>query len=191
MHVAATEQLLARVGAISERARTTLHKLITPRSFETDSFLLKAGDQACWCFFIVRGLVRELYIDEHGQEHTRTFVAEQQLTGSLLDLISGKPSITWIQALEPTQTLQLSYRALDALSDDEPAIQKTMRHFAEQLYVRKAQREHDMLALSAGERYARWLRDNAQLDARIQRRHLASYLGVTPEHLSRLKREAR
>jgi CRP-like cAMP-binding protein len=62
------------------------------------------------------------------------------------------------------------------------------RRNAEALYVRKAQREHEMLALPAAERYARWRREQPELDARVSRRQLASYLGITPEHLSRLRR---
>ena len=54
--------------------------------------------------------------------------------------------------------------------------------------MRKARREHQLLAESAAQRYARWCTDHATLDGRIPKRILASYLGITPEHLSRLRR---
>jgi CRP-like cAMP-binding protein len=57
---------------------------------------------------------------------------------------------------------------------------------AEALYVKKTRREYEMLALPAAERYRRFRESEPRLDARVTRRHLASYLGITPEHLSRL-----
>lgn len=140
---------------------------------------------------MIRGLVRELYVGEDGEEHTRTFIADGQMTGSLLDLLSNEPSVTWIQALEPTMTITFCYRDLDALSSRFPEFHVVGRRHAEALYVQKSRREHDLLALSAAERHARWVASNPGLDARVSRRHLASYLGVTPEHLSRLRRAAR
>ncbi len=130
--------------------------------------------------------MRELYVDEAGREVTRVFVDAGQTTGSLLDLLSGEPSVTFIQALEPTETVAVRYRDFDALTARFAELQLAARRIAEALYVRKARREHEMLALSAAERYARFVREQPTLDARISRRHLASYLGVTPEHLSRL-----
>ena len=84
-----------------------------------------------------------------GQEHTRTFIAEGQVTGSLLDLLSGEPSVTWIQALEPTETLAWRYRDFDALCARVPELHVVARRSAEALYVRKTRREHEMLALPA------------------------------------------
>ena len=63
---------------------------------------LEAGQRAQWCFYVVEGLVREYYIDEQGEEHTRAFADAGRFTGSLLDLLSGEPSVTWVQELEPT-----------------------------------------------------------------------------------------
>jgi CRP-like cAMP-binding protein len=181
-------QALERLAPLPQAARAELSALMQPRSFQAGSFLLRGGERAESSFFVARGLVRELYISDNGAEHTRTFVAEGQFTGSLLDLLSGQPAVTWIQAIEPTDVLVGSYRALNALGLRYPALERCLRRFAEELYLRKARREHDMLALSARERHDNWLAQHPSLDARIRRQHLASYLGITPEHLSRLRR---
>ena len=179
-----------RLAPVPPAALRALGEITTPRSFARGAWLLRGGQRATFCFFLVRGLVRELYINDAGVEHTRSFLAEGSVTGSLLDLLSDEPSITWIQALEATRTLAWSYRDLDALCERFPALHVVARRTAEALYRRKARREHEMLALGAAERYARWRAENGTLDARISRRLLASYLGVTPEHLSRLSRRA-
>ncbi len=150
--------------------------------------MLRAGERAEWCFLLTSGLVRELYISDSGEEHTRSFLCERQMTGSLLDLMSGQPSITWIQVLEPTSCLALRFRDIEQLTGSFPELHVLFRRHAEALYVLKTRREYEMLALPAAERYARWLERSRELDQRISGKYLASYLGITPEHLSRLRR---
>jgi len=173
---------------MSDEAVDSVLTLATPRTFASGAWLLKAGERAQWCFFIAQGLVRELYLDDSGQEHNRRFLTEGQVTGSLLDLISGEPAITWIQALEDTRTLAWRYADFEALCAKHRELETAARHLVEALYVFKTRREYELLVLPATERHARWLHNHEDLDARISRRHLASYLGVTPEHLSRLRR---
>jgi CRP-like cAMP-binding protein len=179
---------LRALSPVDDPAIDALAALASTRSFDAHEWLLRGGERAEWCFLITKGLVRELYIGETGDEHTRSFVADGQVTGSLLDLLAGRPSVTWIQALEPTRTIVWRYAAFEALCDRFPALHLVARRHAEALYVKKTRREHDMLALSSTERYRRWSESHPGLDARVLRKHLASYLGVTPEHLSRLRR---
>jgi CRP-like cAMP-binding protein len=184
------ELLAAAFGGLSPlppETLTALERIARPRSFAAGDHLLRAGARAERVFVIAKGLVRELYVTADGDEHTRTFMAERQITGSLLDLLSGEPSVTWIEALEPTETLALPYRELDALCATHAALQLSARRAAEALYVKKARREYELLAFPAAERYRRFRAEQPGLDERISRRHLASYLGVTAEHLSRLR----
>jgi CRP-like cAMP-binding protein len=185
---AALRTVFNRLAPISDAAVAAVAALATRRAYAAGDHLLRAGDRAERCHVIVRGLVREYYATAEGAEHTRRFVAEGQVTGSLLDLLSDAPAVTWIEALEDTETVSLPYRALDELCLRHADLHLAVRRSAERLYVVKARREFEILALSAGERYAAWLGERGELDARISRRHLASYLGVTPEHLSRLAR---
>jgi CRP-like cAMP-binding protein len=180
--------VIRRLSPVSRDVFQKLAAISAPRSFAPGAFLLRAGERAVWSHFVVSGLVRELYVTPEGKEHTRTFVAGGQFTGSLCDLLSDRPSITLIEALEPTETLTWRYAEGDALCDRHPALAQVARRQAELLYLRKVQREYEMLALPAAARYRAWLDKSPGLDARISRRHLASFLGVTPEHLSRLRR---
>lgn len=176
------------LGPLSAPARAALEALGAPRDFPAGAHLLEAGQRAEWSFLVREGLVREYYLGASGEEHTRSFVAEGALTGSLLDLLSGAPAVTFIQALEPTRTVAFRYRDFDELTRRHPELERAARRNAEGLALRKTRREWQMLALTAGQRLEQWLEEAPALDARVTRRLLASYLGVTPEHLSRLRR---
>lgn len=181
------EGALRRVFSVSEPALGALVAIATRRSFPRGSWLLRAGERATSAFLVTRGLVRELYVDDAGAEHTRVFVAEGHLTGSLLDLLSGAPSITWIQALEDVEAVALAWSGFEAACERHPELHVVARRNAEALCVRKIRREHELLTLPAAARLARFRAEFPAIDERVSRRHLASYLGVTPETLSRLR----
>ncbi len=93
------------LSPLGDAALAALAAICGRRTFARDAWLLQVGERATLAHVIVEGLVRELYLGDEGEEHTRVFLGEGQLTGSLLDLLSGGPAVTWIQALEPTVTL--------------------------------------------------------------------------------------
>ncbi len=173
--------------ALTAPTLAALERLALRRDFERGSWLLEGGERAEFLFLLTGGLVRELYVTPEGEEHTRSFVDAGAITGSLLDLLSGEPAVTWIQALEPTQTLAWRYADFDALARRTPELETLARRHAEALAVRKTRREFEMLALSAPERLARWRAEQPGVDRRITRKLLASYLGITPVHLSRIR----
>lgn len=179
-----------RIAPLGEEALAALVALMYVREFGAGDWLLQAGQRAQWGFFVLEGLLRECYVDAEGEEHTRAFADAGRFSGSLLDLISGEVSVTWVQAIEPTRVLAFRHAEFDALCARSPELNMLARRLAERLYVRKARREYELLALPGAERYALWCSEHPQLDARISRRVLASYLGITPEHLSRLRRAA-
>ncbi|MEQ1507068.1 MAG: Crp/Fnr family transcriptional regulator [Myxococcota bacterium] len=181
----------AQLAGLSAETRDAIRPLLSVRAFAPGEHLLRGGDRARWCYVLESGLVRELYIGADGRELTRAFVTEGHATGSLLDLLSGGPAVTWIEVIEPTVATAVGWAELDALAGRHPDLQRLLRRVAEALYVRKARREYEMLALTATERYDRWIAEFPGVDARVRRRHVASYLGVTPEFVSRLRQRRR
>lgn len=172
--------------SLSSATLQALKRTGVQRRFRVGELLLEGGARAEWLHVVEQGLVREFYVTAAGDEHTRVFVAEGGVTGSRIDLRSGAPAVTWIQAIEPTSTLAFRLAEFDALARQDGDLETLARRFAEALAIRKTRREYEMLALSAADRLISWRAENPGLDERITRRLLASYLGITPVHLSRI-----
>ena len=176
------------IAPLDDRDLAAAFAMVRPRELARGEYFLRAGEFATEVAVVVRGLVREYFIMPDGTERTKAFVIEGQPTGSLADLLSGAASKAFIVAEEPTRTLCMSFQQSLALA----ARCAGWRSYGEQLMRRillvKAEREYELLGMDAQVRYELFARRYAGLEARISARHVASYLGITPVHLSRLRR---
>jgi CRP-like cAMP-binding protein len=162
---------------------------VTVQPLETGEHFLRQGDHARFFALVSRGLVREYYSSADGVEFTRSFCPPGSATGSLHDLLSGEPAITSIQALEPTRLLRVPYAHFEEGCARFPLWHQVARRHAEALFVLKVRREYELLTMPARQRYAAFRERLGELEARIPQRHIASHLGITPEHLSRVRRQ--
>jgi CRP-like cAMP-binding protein len=161
------------------------------RTLSRGMFFLRAGQTATDVGVVVQGLLREFFVMHDGTERTKAFVVERELTGSLADLLARGPSKAMILAEEPCRVLVTPYSAMRALAREYPAWREFSTAVLERLVVSKAEREYELLGLSAEERYRRFALRYPGLEARVAGKHVASYLGITAVHLSRLRRRRR
>lgn len=184
--LAALQATLGRIHPLDACAWSELAPLVSARSLGAGQTLLRAGEQAQRIYFVHQGLLREYYVDHQGKEATRRFCGEGEFSGSLADLLSQGPSAVFIESMQACDMLELDWQAVDALSLKHPSLMRLMRRFAEGLYIHKMRREFEMLTLPAAERYRRFASAHANLNALLPRHMVASYLGITPVHLSRI-----
>jgi CRP-like cAMP-binding protein len=149
---------------------------------------LRCGDHAVYSGIVVRGLVREYFPLADGREVTRSFAGPGSYVGSLSDLLTGQPARSEVVAEAATRLVVIPWRKLKPLIADRPAWTQLHTQILERLYLAKAAREYELLALDAEARYARFRAAYEHLEPQIALRHVASYVGITPEHLSRLRR---
>jgi CRP-like cAMP-binding protein len=180
-------QSLAKITPLSDESWAPIERWITTAHLEPQESALRCGEAARNVLVIERGLLREFYIDREGRSATRRFCAAGDLSGSLADLLSGEPAMVSIEAVEPTDLWVIPWRRVDELTQAYPQWQMLVRRVAENLYLRKSQREFEMLTLSAAQRYAAFCVDHAALLPRLSQQLVASYLGITSVHLSRLR----
>lgn len=184
--LSALRQALDRINPLTDEAWTAFEALASIRTVAAGQHLLRAGERATRAFFVRRGLLREYYVDGSGRESTRTFCKEGGFSGSLADLLGRGAAEVSIEVLVPGEIIELAWAGVDALSEWHPSLMKLLRRYAEGLYVRKMRREFEMLTLPAAERYRRFTQEDPALEARLPRHMVASYLGITAVHLSRI-----
>jgi CRP-like cAMP-binding protein len=161
------------------------------RTLTRGEHLLRAGERATEVAVVVTGLLREHFVLPDGVERTKAFIAPHAVSGSLADLLSSAPSRAFIVAEEPARLLVAPYADYRALASRLPAWERAGRCAVERLLLAKAEREYELLGLDAAQRYAAFTARYPDLEARVAARHVASYLGITPVHLSRLRRRRR
>ncbi len=140
--------------------------------------------------FIHLGIVRYYVLLPDGEESTKDFGFAGSFTVSYGSAVMGQPAAVAIAAVTACRLSVWPFAAFTALYDRHAEWQKLGRRIAEMLYVRKERREMSFLLESAEERYAAMLRDFPEA-ATIPQYYLASYLGIRPQSLSRLKKKLR
>jgi CRP-like cAMP-binding protein len=164
-----------------------LKQLFTQKVYKKNDFFLKDKSIAKYIAFVVRGAFREFYTDKAGREYNKTFCFPGQFTGSYYDLTSGKPSNVSIQAMTDSKVLVMSYRESKELMNKDTFWLKVGYAHAHNLLMYKLEKEYQLLTLSARERYELLVRENPHLEQLVPAYHIASYLGITPISLSRIR----
>lgn len=144
------------------------------------------GDASGRVGFVLHGAFRVCYRGAKGAKHVRNFCVEGTPIGPYATLLEGQPSNVDIEALEPSEVIELPYAAMVKKFAASHAWERLGRRIAEQHYVSRARREHALLALDAGERLERFFEELPTLEARLKNHDIAAYIGVRPETLSRL-----
>lgn len=183
----ALRQAFGRLGLAQEPAIAEALPLFRARVLGRGEYLLRAGELATLVGVLVSGLLREHFVTERGIERTKSFVTPLQFTGSLADLLSQKPSRPFIVAEETSRVVVAPYAELRRLEQLYPAWAAVARRSIEHLLLDKAEREYQFMCLDAEARYAAFLERYPHLEARVAALHIASYLAITPVHLSRLR----
>ena len=162
---------------------------IGQRAFDKGDLLVRAGGPAPDFFFIIKGLVRFFYCTDAGREFIKHFVMENGVAGSYQALARGEPCPFSIQALERTETLVIPVRELRESYDRHACWERLGRLNAEEVLLRKEERERELLLDPLEVRYLRFLEEYPGLADRVPQYHIASFLGVTDVALSRIRRK--
>jgi CRP-like cAMP-binding protein len=158
-----------------------------PRKFRKKQTVLQEGEVCTYFYFVAEGCLRMYKIDEKGSTHVLQFAAENQWILDLGSFHSVQPSELIIDALENTVALQINRDDLIALYLRAPKFDRIFRVLLENSYVRLQERLLQTISSTAEARYQRFLNGYPQLVNRLSQIQIASYLGITPEFLSRLR----
>jgi len=150
--------------------------------------LLFPGEVSSHMRFIANGCLRAYYMDEMAKEHVVQFGIEGWWVNDLYSYLTQTPAKQFVQALEPTTILQIHRDSLNKLYDQVPAIERFYRLKFEKAYISLQDRTINSMSKTAEERYLEFRTKYRGIEQRVPQYMIASYLGITPEFLSALRK---
>ena len=158
--------------------------------FEKNDFVVEHGKTSRYIGFVKSGMF-QYYVLKDGEEKTSYVNIENTWLASLLSFISEKPSLENIRALTPGSIYMISKPDLKKLVSEVPGFKDFYIGLLEASIVGIDSSRHDLIVLTAEQRYEKMLRQEPHLLLQIPLQYLASMLGVTPRHLSRIRNNIR
>lgn len=154
---------------------------------EGEAFV-KTGERSGKAAVVLQGLVRNYTINENGEEVTVLFATEMQPVGSYTSMFFNRPATETTAAVEPSILFAIDYKDFKALAQTDVVIARLHADIMEAALVAAIQRIEDFTEKNPEERYRRLLENHGFLIERAPLKYLASYLGITPVSLSRIRK---
>ncbi len=158
-----------------------------PRLFRKRQYILQEGNVSTLFYFVVRGCLRMYKVDKKGGTHILQFASENYWVMDIKSFHGIKPSALNIDALEDSVVLQITREDLISLYLKAPKFDRIFRVLIENSYARLQERLLQNISSTAEERYQTFLEIYPHLVNRLPQLQIASFLGITPEFLSRLR----
>ena len=159
------------------------------RALRKRYFLVQAGDLCRSEHFVTKGCFRAFATDKEGNDHNVMFAMEDWWISDMQSYLTGMPAVLNIEALENSEVLYIEKPDLDRIFEEIPAFNKFFRILLQNAFVAQQTRILSNISNTAEERYAAFVKKYANLEQRLPQHHIASYLGVSPETLSRIRRQ--
>jgi CRP-like cAMP-binding protein len=161
---------------------------LTSVTLAKNEFLLPVGAVCQHLGLVVEGTLRTFYVDSAGRDVSFLFHWTGQFFTNYESVLTSQPSTLAIQALEPTRVMIIHRNDLFALYETSMYWQRFGRHLADQIFLTARKRIDDLLFLSPEERYLALLTQHPTVFQKIPQKYIATYLGVTPQSLSRIRK---
>ena len=172
---------------LNEKEKEFFVSLLKPMKLKRRQMLLKEGEICRYSAFVTDGCLRGYTVDENGFEHVLNFAPQNWWIADMYSLITQKPGVLNIEALEDTEILTLSKINQEELYVKVPVFERFFRIIIENSLVAYQQRLIDNLSLTAEERYNNFCKRYPTLITRLPSKQIAAYIGVTPEFFSKMK----
>ncbi len=164
-----------------------IKQFLTPKRLRKRQYLLQEGDVCKSIAMVEKGVMRSYAVDSAGQEHITSFALEGWTIADLSSFQTAQPSVQNIDALEDCELVLLSKAAHEQLLGSMPKYETYIRLLITDAYVALQKRTLNMISLSPDERYKAFIEVYPNIAMRVPQHMIASYMGLSPETLSRIR----
>lgn len=182
-------QSLKSKVAFSEEELAIVKTHLTPKKLRRKQYLLQEGDVCKFIAFVEKGALRSYSIDEKGVERIIQFALEGWTISDLYSFLTGEQATYNIDALEDSELVLISKAAHEDLLKTLPKYETWMRIQITGAYIAMQRRLTSIISLSLEERYAAFASIYPHIIQRVPQHMIASYMGLTPETLSRVRKK--
>jgi CRP-like cAMP-binding protein len=186
------EQLLKNIKSkitFSGEDAELIKKFFIPKKIRKRQYILNAGDVCRHITFVEKGLLRSFSVDEDGHDHVMQFATEGWWISDMNSFFSGDSAVYNIEALEDSELLQLSKQAMEEMMNQVSIMERYFRLLMQNNIVSLQRRIIASVAYSAEEKYLKLMEICPDIINRAPQQYIASYLGITPETLSRIRKQ--
>lgn len=175
--------------AFTQDEQAIIKTYLTPKKLRKKQYLLQEGDVCKVIAFVEKGALREYSISENGAEHIIQFALEGWTISDLYSFLTGEPATYNIDALENSELVLISKAAQEELLKKVPKYETYTRLQLTGAYLAMQKRVTSIISLSLEQRYANLTSVYPNIIQRVPQHMIASYMGLTPETLSRVRRK--
>ncbi|MEM7510323.1 MAG: Crp/Fnr family transcriptional regulator [Bacteroidota bacterium] len=178
-------------GTFSEEELSNIGGSLTELSLKKGDILLQKGETVFYTHYVYRGCLRSFFIDETGKDHTLQFAIDDWWISDYTAFFAGDKAMMDIECIQDTLIYRMSRKDMEQLYLEIPAFETFFRKKLEKRIVAFHKRTLGNLALPAKERYLSFIETYPTIEQKVKNYHIASYLGMTTESLSRVRKEIR
>lgn len=186
------EDILNNVSKSIQLTKAEEHRfieLLNPQIFTKKTMLLRAGEICLFEGYVHRGCVRKYYLNENGFEVTLSFAVEDWWVSDIASFHEQSPSNLYIETLEECSIYMLSHEAKNKLLQEIPKFERVFRMLVQRRLSTLQNRLIRTLSMPATERYLEFIQAYPSIPNRVAQYYIASYLGVSPEFVSTIRKK--
>jgi CRP-like cAMP-binding protein len=181
------KNILRELAGVPDKDLSVLDDLCSIKQYKKKELFLKSGHMPVYSGYVSTGAFREYYTDKKGREFNKAFRFKGEFTGSYYDLHMQKPSLVTIEALADSTVVLINHQKYQQLVESDIFWLKVSYTLSHNLLMKKFEKERALLTLTAVEKYELLQKRYPELEQLVPAYHIASYLGITPISLSRIR----